>query len=805
MDTRQNAAPASRPGISLILPGFNEQDSIAEAIGEAHAALSRLTDRFEILVVNDGSTDATAARARQAASRLGNVRVLSHASNQGYGAALRTGFDAATFELVGFTDADCQFDVSELDGLVLLCSRHDIACGYRIARQDPTRRRFYARVYNQLARTLLGTGVRDCDCALKLFHRRALQRLAPSSPGFFINAEMLTKARLQGLSVAEIGVTHRPRRAGSSKVSLGHAFPVVAELLRFWWTSVLFPQIGRAHPAAATARRRRRSLLPEAIVVGIAAILLFSHLGYPLIDPDETRNAQIAREMLDSGDLVVPTLHGQPYLDKPPLLYWLTAASYRLAGPGEASARLPSALAAFLTLLVVYGLGRRLVGRRAAGLGAVVLLTCVGFAAAGRFLIMDALLTLFTTTLLLASCLALGKNRVRWRWWLLAAIACGLGILVKGPVIAILCLVPLAAHLWLTRDRTGPALHHWAIFAGVSGAVCVPWFVMVSSRQEEFLHHFFWQHNIQRFVSGFVHQEPWWFYAPALVLMMAPGAVLLPAVGLFLGSKTAAVRRARTREMGYLLLAAAWIIGFFSLSASKLPTYILPALPPLCLATGVVLSHIVHRETMSSRLADTVRRLPGLASLAILPVVIIAGFVDRILDRQAPFDTHLLDGSVLAVTVLLLIAVLAGRIRRHSPAWTVTATASLVLSAVLLLDVFPDIAFLRSLPAQALQIRDSDHDPATPVVALGTPTDAGLFFIRHDAVRDFTPAQIDELTDLVARHPSTVLITDRRYLPELREHLGGSHSLIEIGGRGHIFLAHLPSPSGTISHSIFSR
>src|SRR5438270_14040757 len=113
---------------------------------------------------------------------------------------------------------------------------YDLVCGFRIDRQDQWTRKLYSRGYNLLVRTLHGTRVRDCDCALKILHRDQMQGLGLESNDFFINAELLTKARLAGLSVAEVGVNHLPRLRGESKVSIGHIIPVFATLIRFWWT-----------------------------------------------------------------------------------------------------------------------------------------------------------------------------------------------------------------------------------------------------------------------------------------------------------------------------------------------------------------------------------------------------------------------------------------------------------------------------------------------------------------------------------------------------------------------------------------
>src|SRR4051812_46482933 len=206
--------------LSLILPAYNEAAGIAEAVAEADDALARFAGDYEIVVVDDGSRDDTAAAVAEIARHRPRVRLLRHDVNRGYGAALRTGFEAARGDLVSFTDADGQFDLADLERLTSLADQAPVVVGYRVRRQDPWRRRFFSWGYNQLVRRLVGTRVRDCDCALKVFRRDVLAQLLPDSTHFFVNTEMLTRARQQGLKVVEVGVRHQARRHGHSKVSL---------------------------------------------------------------------------------------------------------------------------------------------------------------------------------------------------------------------------------------------------------------------------------------------------------------------------------------------------------------------------------------------------------------------------------------------------------------------------------------------------------------------------------------------------------------------------------------------------------
>src|SRR5262249_38487026 len=177
-------------------------------------------------------------------------------TNRGYGAALRSGFESARFDLVAFTDADCQFHLDDLALLLAHADESPIVVGYRIDRKDVWRRKFLSRGYNLLARALLGTTVRDVDCALKVFRREALLRILPESSGFFVNTEMLTRARQLGLKVAEVGVRHRPRLSGQSSVSLREVPKTLGQMLPFWWSEATFaaPPVGNGTEAVPSSR-----------------------------------------------------------------------------------------------------------------------------------------------------------------------------------------------------------------------------------------------------------------------------------------------------------------------------------------------------------------------------------------------------------------------------------------------------------------------------------------------------------------------------------------------------------------------
>jgi 4-amino-4-deoxy-L-arabinose transferase-like glycosyltransferase len=364
--------------------------------------------------------------------------------------------------------------------------------------------------------------------------------------------------------------------------------PALIAWLPHLWSRVLFP--GQV-PAAESLHWPALLLL-----LILPGVLLYPCLSFRLFEPDEGRYAEIAREMMARGEWVVPLLQSEPYLDKPPLLYWLTMLSYRVLGIHDWAARLAPALAVHLTVLAVYLIGRRSLGERAAYWGALLLGLAPGFVSMGRLLLLDGLLTLWVTVSVFAAFEAVRGDQLRWSWWLLSALACGLGILTKGPIALLLLIPPLLVYRWIAKTssvprrpsnvRRGPLL----VFVAVVVAVLLPWHIAIALRVPDFFTHFFWRHNVLRFLAPFDHLEPIWFYVPVLLGGMLPGTLLLVTFLRFLLSGREDVAQRRCPELGFFLLAGGWCLLFFTLSGSKLPTYILPAFPPLALALGYYLS-----------------------------------------------------------------------------------------------------------------------------------------------------------------------------------------------------------------------
>ncbi len=366
----------------------------------------------------------------------------------------------------------------------------------------------------------------------------------------------------------------------------------LAAWLPFLWSRVLFP--GGA--CSGVERCRLSSLL---VLLLVPAALLYPCLSFHLFEPDESRYAEIPREMLQRGEWVVPYLQGEPYLDKPPLLYWLIEASYAVFGVKVWAARLVPALAVHGCILLVYLLGRRSLGERAAFWGALGLGLAPGFLSMGRLLLMDSLLTLWTTLALLSAFESVRGGRLRWGWWLLASLACGLGVLTKGPVALVLLLPPLALQRWLTGTTCRVGRAGAFVFVLVLAAVTLPWYAAMTMRVPAFAGDFLWEHNVRRFLAPFAHEHGLWFYGPVLLAGLLPGTLLLLPFLRFLLSSAPDRAGRRTAELSFVLLAGGWCVFFFTLSQCKLPTYIMPAFPLLALALG---HFLVHSRWQASRL-----------------------------------------------------------------------------------------------------------------------------------------------------------------------------------------------------------
>ncbi len=426
------------------------------------------------------------------------------------------------------------------------------------------------------------------------------------------------------------------------------------------------------------------------LLVGLALVglvLFFYRLGAPaLMDPDEGRYAEIAREFFVRGDWLIPHLNLLPYLEKPPLVYWLTALSFKALGATEAAARLPSAVSALAGVFLAYALGRRLWGPGPGVLGAMVLARTAGYVALGRILTLDMTFSLWLSLGIGLGYLALsrGQNRL-WPW---AYLALALAVLTKGPVA--LVLAGLSWGLWALLVSPPPqpspnkgegatrrvflrlgCLYQprgWALLA----AITLPWFVYAQWRYPEFFRFFILEQHFGRFLTPAIHPEPLWYYLPVLLALLLPWAWLLPWT-------LKSGERWRDPDSRFLVIWAAVIVVFFSLSRGKLAPYILPALLPLALLVGQGLAQL----TGAGRLAFNSRFLrTSLVAWAVTGSALVglslwppAPLVKALARANLPFP------YLLTLSLVWVLTPLAALIWRH--------LGALVLGALLLAALVP--------------------------------------------------------------------------------------------------------------------
>ncbi len=240
------------PGLSVVLPAYNERENVVPMVEQALEVLPGLVRDFEVVLVDDGSRDDTAALAADLVhEHHPRVRLLRHPQNRGYGAAIRTGFEHASFDLVFYTDSDRQFDLAELEYFLPMLADYDVVIGFRVYRYDTVLRSLVSWAYNRIVRVLFRVRVRDVDCAFKLFRREVLEKITIECENFFVDTELVAKARKWNFRIAEKGVRHYPRPAGETTVQASDVQRTLREIARMW-RSVYLP--GQSRQAAAEAR-----------------------------------------------------------------------------------------------------------------------------------------------------------------------------------------------------------------------------------------------------------------------------------------------------------------------------------------------------------------------------------------------------------------------------------------------------------------------------------------------------------------------------------------------------------------------
>ncbi len=478
----------------------------------------------------------------------------------------------------------------------------------------------------------------------------------------------------------------------------------------------------------------------DAILVALVGAWLFwAHLGSPLLEPDESRYAEIPRLMLRTGDWLTPKLQGKPYNDKPPLVYWMIAGSYSLFGISIESARLVPATCGWLTLMMVYFWSRYYFDRRVAGAAALVMLTMLGYLTMMRMLLLDGVLAMLVVGSLLAGHHALMKQR-HPAWWLISAILCGLGVLAKGPVAIVLVTPCLFALRWLDRSSTSMRFRDGVWYGVVVLAIAVPWYAAMMLTNESFGSEHFFRHHFRRFLDPAHHEQPFWYYVPALLIELLPWPLLLYSVG----------RRWRnwTGTERYVIFFSGLCFIFFSIARAKLPTYLLPMLPMLAVLVG---RHVTLMQWNR-------RWLLGIGSTLIVLLLALSlrswGFYYALQIGKPSLDIVAL--VVLAgFTVLLIYAWYHPSVQ--SLTWKLTTATALFTMCWIAQHAIPEYAQATSIVDDCQELIQLADREGIPYVAHRNSWDAVSFELNRDELEVFSSREWTPFVEWINKHPRSMI------------------------------------------------
>jgi 4-amino-4-deoxy-L-arabinose transferase-like glycosyltransferase len=446
------------------------------------------------------------------------------------------------------------------------------------------------------------------------------------------------------------------------------------------------------------------------IVLVLGLLFAFRLGSYPLANPDEGRYAEVSREMVERGEYIIPRLNGVLYFEKPPILYWLNVVSIRFLGTSEWFLRMWPALFALGGCLMTYIAGRKLFNPSAGLAGAIVLATSLLYYGLSRILILDMIVTCFILITLFAFIIGVLEppGRTRRCWFYLLYAGAALATLTKGLIGLIL---PGAViFFWLLMTHQWRRLRPFYLFTGsvLFLAIALPWHVLAAQANGDFFQFYIIHSHFDRFTSKVHgHDQPFWFFIPIVLAGLFPWVCFLwPA----LRSKhlDPSVRFETRSAFWFLLIWAGFILLFFSISGSKLPTYILPMLPPLALLIGIFIARI-WMERSFDRIK--VGLWVYLAVCLLLLVAARVAFLDRPKEiREAVTQPVILCGALLAASMAgVVVCLIKGQARM--------ALRVILLSAVSLYFSLTFIIPIVQRPStrELARLFKSDYTEGTPV------------------------------------------------------------------------------------------
>ncbi|MBW1784826.1 MAG: glycosyltransferase family 39 protein [Deltaproteobacteria bacterium] len=423
-------------------------------------------------------------------------------------------------------------------------------------------------------------------------------------------------------------------------------------------------------------RERRFLIAGSVLVLCLAAVIYFIGLnGYPLLDPDEGRYAEIPREMLESGDFITPRLNYVKYFEKPRLFYWCVAGAMRLLGQEEWAVRTVPALAGFLAVVLIMAFGNRLFGRRVGVMAGWVYLTSVIPLILARLPIIDGLFSLLLTATWMAwwEGYTAPTGTVKKRWYMVAWACMGLAVMTKGIAAIALTGLIIFAFVAARRDWRAFGAMAWVPGLLIFLAIVLPWHLVAGFRNPEFFHFYVVVQHFGRLVSE-EHARPAWyfliifpfgmlfwtaFFFPAALaaLKKAGRAIRMPWIRSRkqkAGKADPAKDTGKTEEVLYLVIWAGAVIGLFSLSRSKLVPYILPAYPAMALLTAYYLVNGALKRTSARWCAG----ITAILLLALIPVAsYYVGGQEMLPADELARPVRIAQGALLLGSILLTVAV----------------------------------------------------------------------------------------------------------------------------------------------------
>lgn len=420
------------------------------------------------------------------------------------------------------------------------------------------------------------------------------------------------------------------------------------------------------------------------ILLALSLVLFFAFLGsYSLKEPDEGRYAEIPREMVEQGDYIVPHLNYVRYFEKPPLLYWAVAASYKIFGTHEWGFRIPNALFALISVMGLYFMCRRWFPETVSFNGALILATSFGFFALARIVTTD---MLFSTFLLLTLLFFYGYYREGKTIFLYLFYACcGFATLAKG--IGAVLLPGLAIVIFLVFERKLSFITRMRWFSGilVYCAITLPWFIAIALREKEFLHFFFIDQHLLRFATT-IHKRsgPLYYFIPVLLAGMLPWSVFIPR---------ALAHGFKRRELRLFFIWTIVVFIFFSFSRSKLPPYILPIFPTLSILIASFIQH--QRDTLKPERICLIVLLLLSSVLVFFAVPMAGSFISEDILQLPHVKTNLwISAIVMASASVFVSVVLLIKPGIHPSSRLIYAPA--LFSVVVFLSIFINLTILDS-------------------------------------------------------------------------------------------------------------